>query len=100
MQCPACKRLMTPLFISYACDWCDGLVQVDWQSGSENSSTIGFTCNVTPDFQFNPAIYFSNDDPRRIFGYIVFTYTFHLWHGKEEDSASLTKDVGYVAGAK
>jgi hypothetical protein len=33
MQCPACKRLMTPLFISYACDWCDGLVQVDWQSG-------------------------------------------------------------------
>jgi len=54
-------------------------VQVDWQSGKENSSTIGFTCNVTPDFQFNPAIYFSNDDPRRIMGYIVFTYTFHLW---------------------
>src|SRR6201981_3365835 len=27
-------------------------VQVDWQSGSENSSTIGFTCNVTRDFQF------------------------------------------------
>ena len=23
-------------------------LQVDWQSGSENSSTIGFTCNVTP----------------------------------------------------
>jgi hypothetical protein len=54
-------------------------LQVDWQSGSENSSTIGFTCNVTPDFQFNPAIYFSNDDPSRIFGYVVFTYTFHLW---------------------
>ena len=33
-------------------------VQVDWQSGSENSSTIGFTCNLTRDFQFNPAIYF------------------------------------------
>jgi hypothetical protein len=58
-------------------------VQVDWQSGSENSSTIGFTCNVTRDFQFNPAIYFSNDDPRRIMCYIVFTYTFHLWHPKE-----------------
>jgi hypothetical protein len=54
-------------------------VQVDWQSGKENSSTIGFTCNLTRDFQFNPAIYFSNDDPGRIFGYIVFTYTFHLW---------------------
>jgi len=66
-------------------------VQVDWQSGSENSSTIGFTCNVTPDFQFNPAIYFSNDDPRRLMGYIVFTYTFHLLHGKQESSASSSK---------
>ena len=55
-------------------------LQVDWQSGSENSSTIGFTCNVTRDFQFNPAIYFSNDDPSRIMGYVVFTYTFHLWN--------------------
>lgn len=54
-------------------------VQVDWQSGSENSSTVGFTCNVTRDFQFNPAIYLSNDDPSRIMGYIVFTYTLHLW---------------------
>src|SRR6184192_2547005 len=68
-------------------------VQVDWQSGKENSSTIGFTCNVTRDFQFNPAIYFSNDDPRRIFGYIVFTYTFHLWGSKEENRAALTKEV-------
>src|ERR1700726_952829 len=57
-------------------------VQVDFQSGKENSSTIGFTCNLTRDFQFNPAIYFSNDDPRRIFAYIVFTNTFHLWGDK------------------
>src|ERR1041385_4427755 len=49
-------------------------LQVDWQSGSENSSTIGFTCNVTRDFQFSPAIYFSNDDLSRVMGYIVFTY--------------------------
>src|SRR5262249_28290718 len=63
-------------------------VQVDWQSGNENSSTLGFTCNVTPDFQFNPAIYFSNDDPRRIMGYIVFTYTFHLWGKAREKDKS------------
>ena len=63
-------------------------VQVDWQSGKENSSTLGFTCNVTPDFQFNPAIYFSNDDPRRIMGYIVFTYTFHLWGKAREKDKS------------
>jgi len=59
-------------------------LQVDWQSGSENSSTIGFTCNVTPDFQFNPALYISNDSKHDLFGYIVFTYTFHLWGGKKD----------------
>ncbi|HEX4638889.1 MAG TPA: hypothetical protein VH170_05325 [Chthoniobacterales bacterium] len=57
--------------------------QIDFQSGKENSTTIGFTCNLTRDFQFNPAIYFSNDDPlRRVMGYIVFTYTFHVWGDK------------------
>jgi hypothetical protein len=65
-------------------------VQVDFQSGKENSSTIGFTCNLTRDFQFNPAIYFSNDDPRRLFAYIVFTYTFHLWGDKNKDSEKAT----------
>jgi hypothetical protein len=54
-------------------------VQLDFQSGSENSSTIGFTCNVTPDFQFNPALYVNNGPKHDLFGYIVFTYTFHLW---------------------
>jgi hypothetical protein len=61
-------------------------VQVDFQSGKENSSTIGFTCNLTRDFQMNPAIYFSNDDPRRLMCYIVFTYTFHLWGDKNKDN--------------
>jgi hypothetical protein len=66
-------------------------VQVDWQSGSENSSTIGFTCNVTRDFQFNPAIYFSNDNLSRVMGYVVFTYTFHLWGDKNDKSAASDK---------
>jgi hypothetical protein len=57
--------------------------QVDFQSGAENSSTIGFTWNITPDLQVNPAIYFANYHPERIMGYIVFTYTFHLWGKKE-----------------
>ena len=59
-------------------------VQVDFQSGKENSSTIGFTWNITPDFQMNPAIYFANYHPERLMGYIVFTYTFHLWGDKRE----------------
>ena len=59
-------------------------VQVDWQSGSENSSTIGFTCNVTRDFQFNPALYVNNGPKHDLFCYVVFTYTFHLWGNKPE----------------
>ena len=53
--------------------------QVDFQSGSGNSSTFGITWNITPDFQTNPAIYITNDRPHEILGYVVFTYTFHLW---------------------
>jgi len=74
-------------------------VQVDFQSGSENSSTIGFTCNVTRDFQFNPALYVNNGPKHDLFGYIVFTYTFHLWDGKK-DTAAVTKSVERVAGVK
>jgi hypothetical protein len=54
--------------------------QVDFQSGSGNSSTIGVTWNITPDFQTSPAIYITNDRPHEILGYVVFTYTFHLWN--------------------
>jgi hypothetical protein len=74
-------------------------LQFDFQSGSENSSTIGFTCNVTPDFQFNPALYVNNGPKHDLFGYIVFTYTFHLW-GDKKENAALTKPVDHVAGAK
>ncbi|MFL6543260.1 MAG: hypothetical protein ACJ8I9_08840 [Chthoniobacterales bacterium] len=71
--------------LGYALDFNDRWrVQVDWQSGSENSSTIGFTWNITPDFQVNPAIYFPNYHPERIHGYIVFTYTFHVWGAKQK----------------
>lgn len=60
--------------------------QVDFQSGRENSATLGFTWNITPDFQVNPAIYFANYHPERVMGYVVFTYTFHLWSkDKKED---------------
>jgi len=69
-------------------------VQVDFQSGKENSSTLGFTCNITRDFQMNPAIYFSNDDPlRRVMGYVVFTYTFHLWGDKGKDDTGSIKPL-------
>jgi hypothetical protein len=53
--------------------------QLDYQSGSENYFTVGFTCNVTDSFQFNPAVFFANDRSHSAVGYIVFTYTFKLW---------------------
>jgi hypothetical protein len=65
--------------------------QIDFQSGSGNSSTIGFTCNITPDLQMNPALYVTNDSPHNLLGYIVFTYTFHLWNkakGKEIETSA------------
>jgi hypothetical protein len=61
--------------------------QVDFQSGRENASTLGFTCNLTRDLQFNPAVYFSNYHPERLGGYIVFTYTFHVWNKAKAESA-------------
>ena len=54
-------------------------VQIDWLSGAENSSTIGFTCNISRDFQMNPALYINNGPGHDLFGYVVFSYTFHLW---------------------
>lgn len=54
--------------------------QLDFQSGHGNSSTVGFTCNITRDLQINPALYVTNDRPHDILGYIVITYTFHPWH--------------------
>ena len=59
--------------------------QLDWQSGSGNSSTIGVTCNLTKDLQVNPAIYVTNDSPHHVLGYVVVTYTFHLWHGNRDN---------------
>ena len=61
--------------------------QVDFQSGSGNSSTIGVTCNLTRDLQVNPAIYVTNDSPHHVLGYIVFTCTFHLWGEKGKPAA-------------
>lgn len=59
-------------------------LQVDWQSGSGNSSSIGIVWNVTRDFQASSAIFVTNDSPHEILGYVSFTYTFHLWHGKNK----------------
>jgi hypothetical protein len=67
--------------------------QIDFQSGSGNSTALGFTWNITPNFQTNPAIYITNDKPHKLLGYVVFTYTFHLWK-----SAAAKKDSTVPGG--
>lgn len=74
----------TEAILGYAYDFNDQWrAQVDFQSGSGNSVTFGFTWNITPDFQVNPAVYITNDSPHDVLGYVVFTYTFHLWKEKK-----------------
>jgi len=51
-------------------------VQVDWQSGSENSSTIGLPAMLHLTSSSIPALYVSNRSDHDLMGYIVFTYTF------------------------
>ncbi len=70
--------------LGYAYDFNDTWrVQVDFQSGSGNSSTIGFVWSINDDFQVNPAIYVTNDRPHEVLGYISLTYTLHLWGGRK-----------------
>ncbi|HTT07686.1 MAG TPA: hypothetical protein VMH34_02715 [Gammaproteobacteria bacterium] len=59
--------------------------QVDFQSGSGNSVTFGFTWNATEHLQFNPAFYVSNDQGHDVMGYLVCTYTFPLWETRAAD---------------
>jgi hypothetical protein len=58
-------------------------LQVDWQSGSGNSSTIGIVCNITRDFQASSAVFVANDSPHEVLGYVSFTYTFHVWAARK-----------------
>jgi hypothetical protein len=67
--------------------------QVDFQSGSENSTTFGFTWNITNDFQMNPALYINNGPGHDLFGYVVFTYTFHLWGKSGNHPAAPAKGI-------
>jgi hypothetical protein len=74
----------TEAILGYAYDFNDTWrVQVDFQSGSGNSSTIGFVWSINDDCQINPAIYVTNDGPHEVLGYVSFTSTFHVWHRRK-----------------
>lgn len=74
----------TEAMLGYAYDFNDRWrLQVDFQSGSENSSTIGFVWSINDDCQITPAIYVTNDSPHEVLGYISLTYTFRVWGGRK-----------------
>ncbi len=55
------------------------LIQLDYQSGSANSATAGFTYNVTPHLQFNPSLYVSNAAGHKLWGYAVLTWNINVF---------------------
>ncbi len=70
----------TEAILGYAYQWTPRMqLQADWQSGSGNSSTLGFTYNIAPNLSFNPSVYLPNDAPRTMHGYAVLTWTVELW---------------------
>ena len=55
------------------------LLQLDYQSGTANSTTAGFTYNISPHLQFNPAVYLSNASGHKVWGYAVLTWNIDVF---------------------
>ena len=58
------------------------LLQLDYQSGTANSATAGLTYSITPQLQFNPAVYVSNASGHKIWGYAVLTWNVDVFAPK------------------
>lgn len=54
-------------------------LSADFQSGSANAATVGFTWNFTPSLSINPALYRTNSHPHHLLGYVVLTWNVVLW---------------------
>ena len=55
------------------------LLQLDYQSGTANSTTAGFTYSISPQLQFNPAVYVSNNTSHKVWGYAVLTWNIDVF---------------------
>jgi hypothetical protein len=56
--------------------------EIDFQSGSGNAVSLGFTCKLTRNLELSPGIYITNDTPHHVLGYAFLTYTLPIWHPK------------------
>lgn len=59
------------------------LLQLDYQSGSGNFATAGFTYNVSPQLQFNPSAYFANAAGHHLYGYAVLTWNIDVFSPRQ-----------------
>lgn len=57
------------------------LLQLDYQSGSGNFLTAGFTYNITPQLQLNPSAYIANAQGHAVYGYAVLTWNIQSFKG-------------------
>ncbi|MFI5335570.1 MAG: hypothetical protein ACHQ5A_02215 [Opitutales bacterium] len=51
----------------------------DFQSGTANSATVGFTYNFTSSLSINPAVYRTNSRSHHYLGYVVLTWNITCW---------------------
>jgi len=73
------------------------LLQLDFQSGTANSATAGLTYNISPQLQFNPAVYVSNAQSHKVWGYAVLTWNVDVFAPKPAQPpapATLPKSEG------
>ncbi|HEY3266955.1 MAG TPA: hypothetical protein VGM37_08520 [Armatimonadota bacterium] len=54
------------------------LLQTDYQSGSGNAATAGFTYSLSPQVQINTAAYYTNDSPHRALPYAVVSWNIQV----------------------
>jgi hypothetical protein len=54
-------------------------LQLDYQAGSGNAATAGFTVNLSPQLQFNPSVYINNASSHAVYGYAVLTWNVQLF---------------------
>jgi hypothetical protein len=56
------------------------LLQADYQTGSGNFSTVGFTYNISPELQINPSLYFANTTGHAVYGYAVMSWNIDVFN--------------------
>jgi hypothetical protein len=70
----------TELLLGYRRQLTDSVAfSTDFQSGPDNSTTVGLSCNLTPNLSVNPALYWTNASRHHLFGYLVVTYNLAVW---------------------